>query len=207
MSPDDISRIFSRSVLLGLDQIVSPRLIKVAYPLGLVAIALWAISHFVFTFSLGFGEGVWGLIEIVVYGLLYVIGLRVACELLLVFFREHAHSARPMGATQAHSSLIDEVRDAIEDLATEDEDGAAEAARAASRPTPRPTPAAPPPAAVPAAAASRPAPKPRPRTAKRTSAALASGQNNATAASKGKPSGAGAAAPATAADKPQKPDA
>lgn len=130
MTPEDIGKVASRSLFISIEQIASPRLIKFAYVLGLCAIALWAINHFFYTFSFGFGEGLWGLIEIVVFGLLAAIGLRIACEALVVFFKTHEKNAASAArAASVQTSLIDEVRGAIEDLAGEDDEPAPVAAK------------------------------------------------------------------------------
>lgn len=162
MEFDDIKRIFKRSVLLSLDQIITPRLIKLAYLLGLAAIALWAISHLVGTFSLGFAEGIWGLLELFVFGLSALIGLRVVCEVLIVYFRTHEAATQPMSDVTS-ASLIDEVRDAIEDLAGEEDAPVDQVAQKASVTRRKP------PAKTSSAPAKKPAArKTTPRTAKRT---------------------------------------
>lgn len=122
MKFDDIKRLATGNTLFDLKRIISPRLVTIAYLLGLAAIALWAVNHFFYSFRFGFGNGLWGLLEIAVFGLLALIALRVSCEAVIVYFKAHetetadieTRAARP-GAT-----LIDDVRDAIEDLADQD---------------------------------------------------------------------------------------
>jgi hypothetical protein len=120
MTLDDLKRLFTRQTLFRLDAILSPRLAPILYALGLAGILLWAISHFFWSFSFGFGNGLWGLLEIAVFGLLMLVLLRIGCEALLVWFRAHegSGSVRP----RYSASLLDEVRDAIRDLAEEGED-------------------------------------------------------------------------------------
>ncbi len=122
MTPDDIGRVASRSLFLSLEHIAAPRLIKFFYVLGLAAIALWAISHFFYAFAFGFAEGLWGIIEILVFGLLMITGLRIVCEAGIVFFKAHEPASSGRQAASGHASLMDEVRGAIEDLAGEDDD-------------------------------------------------------------------------------------
>lgn len=117
MNFDDIRRIFERSVLLSLDHIITPRLVTLAYFLGLASILLWSISHLVGTFSLGFAEGIWGLLEIGVFGAAALIALRVTCEVLIVYFRSQGVATDTSNSAGTTASLIDEVKDAIEDLA------------------------------------------------------------------------------------------
>lgn len=139
MSIDDLTTLAKNSLLLSLDRIVGPRLIKVVYLLGLAGAVLLSIRHFFATFSQGFSEGIWGLIEIAVFGLLGIIALRVVCEGFIVFFKSHGHEAEPVRPTQASANLIDEVRDAIEDLATETTQPAvtkSTPAKAATKPAP-----------------------------------------------------------------------
>ena len=73
-------------------------------------------------FGFGFGNGLWGLLEIAVFGLLSLVGLRIACEALLVWFKAHEQSGETVNRSRYSASLLDEVRDAIRDLAEEGED-------------------------------------------------------------------------------------
>lgn len=117
MTLDDLKKLLSGKVLFRLDSILSPRLVPVLYAVGLTAILLWAVSHLFLTFGASFGNGLWGLLEIAVFGLLSVILLRVVCEALLVYFKSHETSADTLERTRLSTSLLDEVRDAIHDLA------------------------------------------------------------------------------------------
>lgn len=121
MTWDDLKRLFLSPTLFRLDAMLAPRLVPVVYFLGLIAILLWAVSHLFWTFGSNFGNGLWGLLEIVVFGLLWLVLLRIACEAVLVFFRAHDTEIRAMERTRLPSSLVDDLRDAIHDLAEEDE--------------------------------------------------------------------------------------
>ncbi|MHA6728615.1 DUF4282 domain-containing protein [Devosia sp. A369] len=122
MTLDDLKRLFTRQTLFRLAAILSPRLVPILYALGLAAILLWAISHLFWSFGFGFGNGLWGVLEIVVFGLLSLVGLRIACEALLVWFKAHESSGETVNRSRFSASLLDEVRDAIRDLAEEGED-------------------------------------------------------------------------------------
>ena len=151
---DDLRRIFLGSTLFRLDTLVASRLIPILYAVGLVGILVWAINQLFFNFRVSFGDGLWGLVEIVVFGLLWLLILRLGCEALLVFFRAHDAAVNSMRSSRMSATLLEDVREAIHDLAEEE---AANAATTVSEPVPtrRPAPPAP------------PAPAPR-RTAKRT---------------------------------------
>jgi hypothetical protein len=175
MTLDDLKRLFTRQTLFRLDAILSPKLVPILYALGLGAILLWAISHLFLTFSFGFGTGLWGALEIIVFGLLALVVLRIACEALLVWFKAHEQSGESVNRSRYSASLLDEVRDAIRDLAEEGEEPdyaeADEYITPATEPAPYvpptmpgSTPAAPVPPAPPAAPAIK-APR---RTARRT---------------------------------------
>lgn len=122
MTLDDLKKLFTRQTLFRLDAILSPKLVPILYALGLAAILLWAVSHLFWTFSFGFGNGLWGLLEIAVYGLLYFVGLRILCEALLVWFKTHEQSGDTVNRSRFSASLLDEVRDAIRDLADHGDD-------------------------------------------------------------------------------------
>ena len=122
MTMDDLKRLLTRQTLFRLDAILSPRLVPILYALGLAAILLWAINHFFFRFSFGFGDGLWGMLEILVFGLLSFVGLRIVCEALLVWFRSHDTAGEPVQRSRYSASLLDEVRDAIRDLAEHGDD-------------------------------------------------------------------------------------
>jgi len=127
MTLDDLKRLFTRQTLFKLDAILAPRLVPILYALGLSAILLWAISHLFLTFGANFGNGLWGLVEIVVFGLLALVVLRIVCEALLVYFKAHEATGETVNRSRYSASLLDEVRDAIRDLAEEGEDDYAEA--------------------------------------------------------------------------------
>jgi hypothetical protein len=122
MTLDDLKRLFTRQTLFRLDSILSPRLVPIFYALGLAGILLWAVSHFFWSFGFGFGNGLWGLLEIAVFGLLAFVGLRILCEALLVWFRAQEATGNTAGRSRYSASLLDEVRDAIRELAEEGED-------------------------------------------------------------------------------------
>jgi len=127
MTLDDLKRLFTRQTLFKLDAILSPKLVPILYALGLAGILLWAVSHLFFTFGYGFGTGLWGLLEIAVFGLLSLVGLRIACEALLIWFKSHESTGESVNRSRYSTSLLDEVREAIRDLAEEGEDDYAEA--------------------------------------------------------------------------------
>ena len=119
---DDLRKLATGNVLFNLGRILSPRLVTILYLLGLAAIVLWAVNHFFSTFRFGFGNGLWGLLEIAVFGLLAVVILRIACEAVIVFFRVNAAEADDYAPARPTASLIDEVREALEDLAEQEPD-------------------------------------------------------------------------------------
>ena len=110
MTLDDLKRLFTRQTLFRLDAILSPRLVPILYALGLAGILLWAVSHLFWSFGFGFGNGLWGLLEIAVFGLLSLVGLRIASEALLVWFKAHEQSGETVNRSRYSASLLDEVR-------------------------------------------------------------------------------------------------
>jgi hypothetical protein len=96
--------------------------VPILYAAGLAALLVWAVIHLFATFGRNFGDGLWGLLEIAVFGLLWLLALRIVCEVLLVFFRVNDSAARTVALTRISTPLADEVRDAISDIADEDEE-------------------------------------------------------------------------------------
>lgn len=124
MTLDDLKKLLTSKTLFRLDAILSPRLVPVLYALGLAGILLWAVNHLFLTFGSNFGNGLWGLLEIAIFGLLAFVVLRIVCEALLIFFKANETAAETVSRTRVSSSLLDEVREAIRDLAEEEEEAA-----------------------------------------------------------------------------------
>jgi hypothetical protein len=119
MTLDDLKRIFLGPTLFRLDTIIGPKLVPLLYAAGLVGTLLWAITHLFATFGRTFGDGLWGLLEIVVFGVLGIVVLRIVCEALLVFFKANEVTTRTVSLTRMPGSLLEEVREAIHDIAEE----------------------------------------------------------------------------------------
>jgi hypothetical protein len=117
MTLDDLKRIFLSPTLFRFDTILAPRLVPILYATGLAALLLWAVSHLFWTFGTNFGNGLWGLLEIVVFGLLWLVILRVACEALAVFFKKHEDAVEALRSRSLPAPLLEDVQDAIHDLA------------------------------------------------------------------------------------------
>lgn len=122
MTLDDLKKIFLSPTLFRLETILSPRLVPVLYASGLAALLLWSVGHLFQSFGRNFGDGLWGILEIAVYGALFLIVLRIVCELLLVFFKAHETVTRTVSLSRVPASLLDEVRDAIHDIADDEPD-------------------------------------------------------------------------------------
>ena len=88
MTSDDLKKIFLGPTLFRLDTILSPKLVPILYATGLASLLLWAVTHLFATFGRNFGDGLWGLLEIAVFGLLGLVTLRIVCEALLVYFKD-----------------------------------------------------------------------------------------------------------------------
>ena len=119
MTLDDLKKIFLSPTLFRLDTLLSPRLVPVLYATGLASLLLWAVIHLFSTFGRTFGDGLWGLLEIAVFGLFALVVLRIVCEFLLVFFKVNETATRTVSLSLISTSLLDEVKDAISDIADE----------------------------------------------------------------------------------------
>ncbi len=122
MTSDDLRRIFMGPTLFRLDTILSPRLVPVLYVTGLASLLLWAVTHLFDSFGRNFGDGLWGLLEIIIFGSFGLVVLRVICEALLVWFKANEGATDSVSRTRISSTLLEEVRDAIHDIADEEED-------------------------------------------------------------------------------------
>lgn len=122
---DDLRRVLSGPGLMRLSTLQTSRLVPVLYAVGLWAVLVWAVAHLVAGFAAGLGPGIWGLIETVVFGGFMVLALRTVCEAFLILF---ARSELPRQAKRPDNpGLFDEVREAIHELARDDDDGIAPA--------------------------------------------------------------------------------
>jgi len=106
MTLDDLKRIFLSPTLFRFDTILAPRLVPLLYASGLAALLLWAVSHLFWTFGSNFGNGLWGLLEIVVFGVLWLIILRVACEALAVVGCWTARGTKTRRSSRAGTSTM-----------------------------------------------------------------------------------------------------
>ncbi|MCF6343324.1 MAG: DUF4282 domain-containing protein [Devosiaceae bacterium] len=115
-----LKKLITGNVLFSLDRIITPKLVHILYLLGLFAIVLWAISHLFSTFSDGFGSGLWGLVEIAVFSLIGFVVLRIICEAIIVYFKANQQAVEESNLVKVPVSLIDEVKEAIEELAQDE---------------------------------------------------------------------------------------
>jgi hypothetical protein len=122
MTSDDLKRIFTGRTLFRLDTILSPRMIPIIYAVGLLGLLLWAARYFVEAVGSGFWDGVWSLLEIAVFGGLGVLVLRAVCEAMMVWFKANEEAADDINRARVSTSLLEEVRDAIRDIADEEEE-------------------------------------------------------------------------------------
>lgn len=123
MTSDDLRRIFEGNSLFRMNSVLGMKLIPLLYAVGLFAFLLWGVEHLFATFAQSFGAGLWGLLQIAAYGALGILLLRVLAEMLLVYFKGNESTVLAINGTRAPSaSLLEDVRDAIHDIAEHDED-------------------------------------------------------------------------------------
>jgi hypothetical protein len=137
---NDLRKLLTGSTLYRLDVTIGDKLVPAFYALGLAAVGLWAIDHLFATFAFSFGQGLWGILEIVVYGSLAVVILRIAAELVLIGLRGQQGELGAARAIGSDATLLDDVSEAIRDLAGEEEDD--EVITPATDPAPFATPPA-----------------------------------------------------------------
>ncbi len=79
---------------LSFTEFVTTRFIKVLFIIGIVFAAIGAIALIVGGFSAGVGRGIFSLILSPVAFLLYVLGARIWCEIIIVVFRIAENTSR-----------------------------------------------------------------------------------------------------------------
>ena len=100
---------------------LSPRLVPVLYADGLATLLLWAVT-ICLPASGELRQRAVGPPRDRGLRRLRPRGLRIACEALLVFFKANEVAADSVSRTRISSTLLDEVRDAIHDMADEEDD-------------------------------------------------------------------------------------
>ena len=118
---DDLKKIFLGPTLFRLDTLLAARLVPILYGVGLAGLLLWASGYLVTMFGRSFFDGLWGLMEIAVFGALGLIVLRIVCEALLIFFHAHEATTANTGRGRVPSTLLEEIGDALHDIADEAE--------------------------------------------------------------------------------------
>ena len=120
MTLDDLKKLATSGTVFNLDRMIGPKIIKILYLLGLAGIGIWAIRHLFGSFAESFGAGIWGLLEIGVVGLGSFVLLRIVCEAFLVFFKKNAEFITLAPTSRPATSIFDDVKDALEELAEDD---------------------------------------------------------------------------------------
>ncbi|MCF4098644.1 DUF4282 domain-containing protein [Maritalea mediterranea] len=137
MNTEDIKRLATSGTIFNLDRMIAPKIIKLLYLLGLGTIVLWSINHLFATFADSFGSGLWGILEVGIFGLGAFVALRVLCETLLVFFKKNEKLMEIQQPVRPALSIFDDVKDALEELAEDDEDAPARAKEPATPAQPK----------------------------------------------------------------------
>ncbi len=106
--------------LFSLNRIIAPKLVHILYFLVLIAIALVAISRFFGALSLGFGAVLWAFFEILVFSLIAFVLLRIFCEMIIIYFHKNKQIVEQITRPKVRVSLLDEVKEAIEELAQDE---------------------------------------------------------------------------------------
>jgi hypothetical protein len=120
---DELWKLVSGSTLYRLDALIGGKLVPLLYGLGMAAIGLWAVDHLFASFAFNFGQGLWGVLEVLIYGALWFVALRIVCEAILVFFRSHDDSVAAVNRSRGRNTLAEDIGDAIRDLADTDNSG------------------------------------------------------------------------------------
>ncbi|SFZ82212.1 protein of unknown function [Devosia enhydra] len=124
MPIEDIKKILLSPALFRLDRRLAPSLVPLLYAVGLFGVLIWAVKHLFATFGENFGNGLWGLLEIITFGTLALIGLRILCEGVLAYFRMADDEGALEPEHRVPSTLLEDITDALEDIAdvVDDED-------------------------------------------------------------------------------------
>lgn len=79
---------------LSFTEFITTRIIKIIFVLGIIFSAIGALAVLFGAFSRGFGAGVLALIYSPILFLLWVLGSRIWCELIIVMFRIAENTSR-----------------------------------------------------------------------------------------------------------------
>lgn len=132
MQFETLIKLATSRILFDLKKPISKKLVPLFYFLGLATIVLMAISHIFYTFRFGFGNGLWGLIEVAVFGAFAIIALRIVSDFINVYFsavNKARAEQKPIFSNKQNSSftrndqddLLNDVAAAIDDLVDEEE--------------------------------------------------------------------------------------
>jgi hypothetical protein len=120
MNWEDLRRFVSSTQLYRLDSLIGARLVPVLYGLGIAAIALWSIAHLVEGFAFAIADGLWAILEIIVFAPLSLVALRIVAEVTLVYFKAHESEVIAVDKSRGRNTLLEDIGDAIRDLAEDD---------------------------------------------------------------------------------------
>lgn len=122
MAIEDIKRIVLSPALFRLDRALALRLVPLLYGAGLFAILIWAVKHLFAAFGQNFGNGLWGLLEIIAFGAVALLALRIVCEGLLLHFQQREEAGEVLPEDRVPTTLLEEIGDALHDIADAVED-------------------------------------------------------------------------------------
>ena len=187
MTFEDFGKFLNRMFLISLDRINGAALVRFVYLLGMAAAVILGLNHFFATFRTGIGDGLWGILEIIVFGLFGLALLRVVCEALIVYFAANKSAIKTASRGDTSVNLIDEVRDAIEQLGDDEDEKDSKSVGLESARTPAQASAPAKPAALSKSTASAKASAPAKTGATKTTAAKAAASRPASATAKRTP--------------------
>jgi hypothetical protein len=96
--------------------------VPVFYATGLAALLLWSVGHLFVSFGRNFGDGLWGTARDRGLWRAVPAGAAHRVRVLLVYFKAHETVTSTVSLyARVPTSLLDEVRDAIHDIAEADE--------------------------------------------------------------------------------------
>lgn len=137
---------FANTILFNLNTFVTPKIVKIFYLVGMGTIVLKFIQAVIFALSIGFFNGLAGILAAGATAIFSFLILRIAAEMIIVFFKNNESLAEMAGGADQENDIFDDVKESFNALFPQDDDmdlDLGEQQEPAAKPAPKASPAKP----------------------------------------------------------------